>query len=318
MLRLVSLIITLSFCSFLMASGLAVSPLVVEIKTTPGKEAHFTFNVTGKKKQKVKLTVQDMSQLETGHMGFMEVGQINPALSKISWIELEKEIYPVRDGQTVTVKGKVKPPNKTSGNHVVAVMVEEYKDEDEKQGISVNVRYAVILNMVITDKKRRPRLKSGFDNFELVRLDEKLMVMGDFLNKSSFEGQLESEVQIRNADRKMVGKVKMKTESSWQRGDEASRVFPSAQVKVFGFIKDDIPFGKYEFKVRNRFSGKTQPSFKKKIIYDENIRQILRNVPSEKQENAEDKKQASDSEKTGQTEDTQVSQPEEATDQTSG
>ncbi|WP_330925149.1 hypothetical protein [Candidatus Sororendozoicomonas aggregata] len=314
MLKLASFIITLLFCSSAMASGLAVSPLVVEIKTAPGKQSHFTFNVTGKKKQKIKLTVQDMSQLETGHMGFMEVGQINPALSKISWVNLEKDIYSLRQDQTITIKGTVKPPTKTSGNHVVAVMVEEYKEEDEKQGISVNVRYAVIVNIVVIDKKRKARLKSSFYNFELVRLDEKLMVMGDFVNKSAFEGQLKSEVQIRNADRKMVAKVAMKTESSWQRQDEASRVFPSAQVKVFGFIETDLSYGEYEFKVRNRFSGKTQPSFKTKITYDENIRQILRKVPPEEKKNAEGEEQ----EGTDQAEETQATEPEVATDQASG
>ncbi|GAA4651041.1 hypothetical protein GCM10023116_33240 [Kistimonas scapharcae] len=276
MIKLYTLLITLLFSLSVMASGIAVSPLIIELKSESSDTVPFEFTISGKEKaKKVRLSVYDMKQQNTGHMGFIETLNDNNQ-SKAAWVRLEKDEYTIKKDASIQVPGKIKIPPRSPGNHLVAVMVEELKENASQQGISINVRYAVILNITVEDNKRRPRVKTDFQQLELVKLNDRLMLMGDFANLSQHEGFLQSEVQIRDQDRKLVERVRLMTESAWQRQDPASRVFPGSNVKVFGFISRELDEGDYEFKVRNRFSDKTQPTYKVRLKYDDSIRQIIR------------------------------------------
>ena len=262
------------------AADIAVSPLLIDLSATANESVPFEFNIAGKDRAKVRLSVYDLAQMETGHMGFIEANA-DDKLSKINWITLEKSTLEIRKDSNQAVRGEVKLPRKSNGNYLAAVMVEEIKEGDRKNGINLNVRYAVILNINATSKKSRPRIKTEFKALELVRVDDRLMLVGDFTNRSNKDGFLLSEVHIRDNNRKLVEKVRLMTESAWQRQDPASRVFPESRVKVFGFVGSDLSEGTYEFKVRNRFSDRSQPTYKVKLDYNDSIRQIIRATATE-------------------------------------
>ncbi|MFT5113404.1 MAG: hypothetical protein ACI8P9_002735, partial [Parasphingorhabdus sp.] len=66
-------------------------------------------------------------------------------------------------------------------------------------------------------------------------------------------------------------RVKMRTESAWQRNDITSRVFPGAKVRVFGKMERDIEPGDYKVIVRNRFADKSQPVYRDTVRIEERL-----------------------------------------------
>ncbi len=271
--------VLLLFSTTLFAGDFAVSPMMIDLQAVERSSYEFSFNIFGKSDTNIKLELFDMSQLETGYMGFTksEASDLN---NMASWVELEESSLRVRDGDTIAVNGIINVPPKAAGTYLVGVMVEEDIPEEQQSGIAVKIRYAVILNMRVEGSANR-RIKTSFEELVVVQQDNETYLQGYFTNESSVDDWLSSQVQIRSSDNRLQERVDLKSESAWQRGDAASRVFPGAKVRVYGKLSEPFATNDYNLLVRNRFADKAQP------VYRDTVRLVNAEVSDEKNEQKE-------------------------------
>lgn len=245
------------FGHYSIAGEFSISPMLIEISTAPGLEENFEFHIFGKKPGKVKISPFAMQQQPTGHMAFVDLtGKIEEAAD---WLTLSNSLLDIKKDENYTIKGVLKIPRKATGNHLLALMVEEVKTE-KGQGVSLSVRYAIVVNINVIGKKSR--IKGEFSNLTIEEQEGKYFVSGWFENLSTQDASLDSIAYIRNENRRLLAKVALRTQSAWQRGDSESRIFPKAKVKVYGPIEKELRSALYTLSARNRFGGKMQPMYR--------------------------------------------------------
>lgn len=249
----------------LMAADFAVSPMLIELSAERREVKEFSFTVFGKGNADIKLELFNLNQLESGYMGFtkLEVGDMN---WMGSWVELERDKFRLRDGETMTVHGIIKIPSRAAGTHLVAIMVEEDIPEKDQGGISVKIRYAVVINLRVDGKYSR--IKTQFGELAVVHTEDRSFLEAYFLNESATDNWLFTEVQIRDENRRLLERVPLKTESAWQRADVGSRVFPGARVRLYGEITESFDTGTYNVLVRNKFADKSQSVYRDTIYLE--------------------------------------------------
>lgn len=240
----------------------AISPMMIEFDSGPGIKQPFNFQIHGKKAGKARIFLTDLSQQPSGHMQFIDINEDKKSNDISDWIKLEKTSVKVKKGETLTIGGEVIIPKKTTGNHLIAIMVEEEKSTQDK-GININVRYAIILSLQVSGKKTR--IVTQFDTLKIEEQNGKNYLSAWFTNKSNRDAMLDSTAFIRDSNRKLVGKIPLKTKSAWQRSDDYSRVFPGAKVQVYGLVSDELTSGNYSITTRSRFAGKMQRSIKSEV-----------------------------------------------------
>jgi hypothetical protein len=259
------IIILVGVSASVQAGEFAISPLVINIEGKKNTRIPFEFTVKAKKTGDVKIKIFDLNQIETGHMGFIEGDKVNKE-SKSNWVTLDKTQFSIKQNDFRVAKGYVVIPRKAKGQHLAAVMVEEVQDEEVKNGIKVNVRYAVILKIdTTTGKKSRSRTKTKFEELSFRKVDDGWEFEGYFHNLSKTEGRLFTELQLRNNDKKLVGRVSLKTLSAWQRNEGESMVYPGSRVKIFGKLPKDVIEGGYQVRIKNKFNDSNQPVFRQNI-----------------------------------------------------
>ena len=269
MIRLLCIPIFLLAMMPVWATEFAVSPMLIDFKSRPGTRESFEISVMGKQPGKIMLSTYAMTQQESGHMSFVESG-FNPEEHKaVNWIRFEHKNYELLRDETTIIRGVIEIPRNERGTYLAAVMIEEVTGPSTAN-ISIKVRYAVILNINISHPSGR--LKTAFDSLNLFDRDGVTFIEGYFTNQNPFMGMLDSQVQIRDRDRRLVARLSLKTESAWQRGDKASRVYPGARVKVVARLKSGPPSGDYNILVRNKLSGKGLPIYRQEIAYRSSLR----------------------------------------------
>ncbi len=269
MLRIILLILTCLFVINTHAGEFAVAPLVINIEGDKNTRIPFEFTIKAKKTGKVTLKIYDLNQVETGHMGFVE-GDKEIKSSKSNWIKIKDTQYSIKGGEFRLAKGYVKIPSKAKGQHLAAIMVEEDQKEADKKGITVNVRYAVVLKINAQKSKKRIRSRTKFENLSFHKVKEGWEFEGYFQNLSKIEGLLNTQLQLRNKDKRLVGRFSLKTLSAWQRNEEGSMVYPGSRVKLFGTLDKDIAEGVYTVRIKNMFNERNQPVFRHEITLKEN------------------------------------------------
>ena len=261
---LMTLVLSLPLISQVQAAEFAVSPMMIELEGSPRVSESFSFQVFGKTAGQVRISPWDMEQQLSGHMGFVEVNDdANDENQKLSsWVQIDNPLFSVKKDESVEVTGQITIPPWANGSYHTAIMVEEARDADAN-GVVVNVRYAVILNIRVAGKKSR--IKSEFRDLRLVEQEGELYLAGRFINNSNRDYWLASKAQLRNSENRLQGSVILKTQSAWQRGDDGSRVFPGAEVEVFGLLTKAMASGSYQALVRNRFGGRHQRTFRSMV-----------------------------------------------------
>ena len=128
--------------------AVGVKPMTIDLELSPNKKGEFQIEVysTSKEDTPVHLSLFDAMQKEDGSMDFVDVGK-NP-YSCTPWIKLERTDFTVSGGETVTVKGEIFVPRGSSGSRIATIMVEPGY-EKKPVGISIRVRYAVVLKLKI-------------------------------------------------------------------------------------------------------------------------------------------------------------------------
>ncbi len=256
----ITLLAFLFFVNDSFAGEFAVSPMLIDMQGSPRESKEFSFTLFGKSNTNVRISFFDMNQLETGYMGFVESSVDNTEFIA-NWIELDNDRYRLREDESVQVNGIINIPARAAGSHQVAIMIEEEVPEEERGGISVKVRYAVVLTLSI-DGRTKGRIQTSFEELTLVELEDGTYMEGYFQNNSATDEWLFSEVQLRGEDKRLLERVQLKTQSAWQRADAGSRVFPGARVRVYGKVTKPIVGGEYNIMVRNEFAGKSQPVYR--------------------------------------------------------
>lgn len=251
----------------LYAAEFGVSPMLIEMTGAPDVTQDFHIQVLGKTSGNAKVSVYRLNQLPTGHMEFLP--PVTGADDMSGWITLEKNRLSIRKGETVVLNGSVKVPRKAAGTNVAAIMVEEDQPAKAK-GITLNVRYAVVLSVNVGGTLST-RTITDFHDLSLEPQEERVFIKGLFKNEGKTDGQLNAELQLRDAANHLVLKTPLKTQSAWQRNDPASRVFPGSEVVVFGELPRTLPAGTYQAFVRNRFADRAQPLVKTTLELPANL-----------------------------------------------
>lgn len=261
---LLNLVVIINHSAF--AGEFSVSPMMINIDSAPRKIETIKFTVDAKKAGKVRIFLSDLAQQETGHMGFINFKEGYEGMA--SWIDLDAETLDMEKGERATVTAKVYIPRDAKGAHLAAIMVEEVRPRAQK-GFGVKVRYAVMLDVKL--QGRKSRLSSKFSDLALEEQNGETFVVAWFKNLADRDAFLQSEVQVRDERRRLVGRLPLKTLSAWQRGDPTSRVFSGSKVRIYGRLNKLISEGNFQLTVRNRFGGVALPRVKEERFFEHQI-----------------------------------------------
>ena len=238
-----------------LAAGISVTPMLIEKSQRPNTSAEFSFSVRANDKTDITLRPYDMAQLATGYMGFSETA---PSKNKGQEprLELETTRLTLPKEKAVKVSGKIKLPSRARGTWLFAVMVQEVAPEKQKKGISIAVRYAVVIKVTVIGKKYRAR--GRFEEIRLARHDGRLILSGLLTNTSPQDYRVESIAQVRGADNRLVETVRLRSKAAWQKEEALTWIFPAAQVRLFAPLKKLTQPGTYRLRIFNRLGSRGQ------------------------------------------------------------
>ena len=277
-----------------------VKPMTIDLELYPNKKGEFQIDVystSPKEDASVHLSLFDAMQKEDGSMDFVDVGK-NP-YSCTPWIRLEKTDFTVPAGETVTVKGEIFVPRANSGSRIATIMVEPGY-EKKKTGITVRVRYAVVLKLKI--KGRAVLERAGLERLGIKRLaDGTPAIEAVVLNKSEIDFTAKGRTLIQDSSGKIITSINLTTESLERKKkdrekekkekkfkdkykvkeDEDQRLYPGSKVAFFGRIDKLVTPGEYTAILNIKY-GKRSITAKEKIkITEEDIASLAAKKPAE-------------------------------------
>ena len=250
-------------CGLAKGGEFAISPMMIELNMAPGERKTFSFQIFGKKSGYAKISFSDLKQQPSGHMDFFSVNTNEPGISK--WVSLDKSLVKIKQNELQTVHGEINLPRRAKGSYMLAIMVEDKKKQKEK-GVSLNVRYAIIITINTPSKKGR--LKSELSNLSIEEQNGHSFISAWFENKSLREGAFEIVAYLRNKERRLTAKIPLLTKASWQSAQKYSRVFPKGKVKVFGVLPGNVVNGEYTLSTKSRFNGRLLATKRTQLIID--------------------------------------------------
>ena len=229
-----------------------VSPMLIEMQVEPGISFPFQFNVTAVKSGRIKLSLNEVMQLPTGHAQFVSVDD----LETVSLVQTRASLA---DGENFLVQGEVRVPPKSSGSRFYAIIVEE-DNKRKSENLQIQVRYAVVLD--ITIKGRKTRLNTQLTNLQLVDG----VVSAWFENLSDKKAMLKSQIVIRDQNKRLIDRLMLRTQSAIERQEDYSIVYPKSKVEITGVMKNLRP-GHYNVLVQSQFDEKSLPIYRSEIHY---------------------------------------------------
>lgn len=271
-----------------------VKPMTIDIELQPGKKTGFQIEVysTSKEDTPVHLSLFDALQKEDGSMDFVDVGK-NP-YSCTPWIRLEKTDFTVTGGETVAVKGEISVPRGSSGSRIATIMVEPGY-EKKKTGISIRVRYAVVLKLKI--KGRLVMEKAELEKLSLKKLpDGTPAIEAIIINKSEIDFTAKGHVLIQDSSGRIITNINLTTESLERKKkdrekekkekkfkdkdkvkeEEDQRLYPGSKVAFFGRMDKPVPPGEYTAILTMKY-GKRSITAKEKIkLTEEDIASLAK------------------------------------------
>jgi hypothetical protein len=238
------------------ANGLSVTPLYLEFKKDGRKKIPFSVKVESENAADFRISVYKATQGISGKLGFEEI-------PKQDFIEIKNpELRFMRKG-IQNVEGYVNMSSRTKETHVFALMIEEAPNE-RKGGISIKVRYAVVLK--VNTSRKRVYEKGIFNKLETVKSDENgLILKGLFSNQSSVDYLVNSKAYIRDQKGKLIETVDLKSMSSWHKKSKDSILFPGSKVELLSPLKKIKTPGTYSVTVLSKMNDKRTITFKGKI-----------------------------------------------------
>lgn len=262
-------VLTVSSAIPAQAAEISVTPMLIELEQKPNSKNSFSFYVRSTEKTNVRLRLFDMSQQVTGYMGFKEL-PAGKAARPMSRITLDEETLRLPAGRAIQVTGKVHLARKVRGTQLFAVMVEEERPQEKRKGISISVRYAVVVKVNV--KGRRHREIGKFDELSLVReKDGTLLLTGILSNNSPQDYNVKSFAQIRGLDNRLVETIELRSKAAWQKKEKHSRIFPGARVRLMGPVRKITKAGIYRVRVLNRLGKRGQAVTRQELRFEPDL-----------------------------------------------
>lgn len=234
-----------------LAKGFAVQPLYLEFKPRGKvKKERFEIKITTESAIKLKLGLFKAEQDLTGKLSFKE---LPPVDKNSNIITLDKKKYQINRAGLVKVRGSVTYPRKQNKTAIYAIMIEEDRSKSET-GISINVRYAVVLK--VQTSKRKTMIRITLDSIKIEPMGGNLVLSSVITNKSVKDFDIEAIAKIRRPDNSVVETVDIRSGSAWQRNDRNSIIFPSSRVSLFGKITKSLSPGTYKVTINGKIDKK--------------------------------------------------------------
>jgi hypothetical protein len=265
------------------ATGLAigsvgVQPLTIETELSPNKKGEFEIEIfsTSNEDTAVHLSLFDPVQKEDGSLDFIEAGKSSDSCS--SWIKLSRTDLVVPAGERVVLKGEIIAPRGASGVKIGTVMIEPPYEKKEK-GISVRVRYAVIIKLKVKGKTIMESAR--FEGMSIKTTNEGIPVIEAHVkNTSAVDFKARGQVILQDESGRIVETIKLttiyleekkrrskedkKTSKKTEKEEELQTVYPGAKVAFIGMINKPLKEGEYTAILNMRY-GKRSLSAKERL-----------------------------------------------------
>ena len=238
---LIVLLIIDTFSSSLRAVG--VQPLVVDLVMDKGSTREFQLELKPEDIQRTAdLNLYYPRQQKSGGLSY-EKGNLEEH-EILNWLQLPRKVV-VPPGEETTVNIEVTAPYDAKGTHTAIIMVEPMVEE-EGQGITFRVRYAVRVNIHIDTPglRRTAHLKE----FKLVTNEEgRPLIQTRIINNSSLSYNVGGEVTVRAENRHLIERVKIRSQHASQGGRDETTIYPGSEVIFSGEVTEPLTPGKYDF-----------------------------------------------------------------------
>ncbi|MDG0996163.1 MAG: hypothetical protein P8O97_03365 [Gammaproteobacteria bacterium] len=254
---------SLSLISATQAGEFSVSPMLIHVDEKSGRKPEFSFTIKAKSAGAVIFEIYKLKQLHSGHMEFLPLEDGDEGLVK--WITLETDGANLKKGEKRIIRGQLNIPSRTKGSHLAAIMVKE-ESRVSTDSLAITVRYAIVIDLKLATQ--RGRLTGSLTNLKIEQREEGNYVTADFSNLSKLPGELESRVDIRNDNGRLIERVNLVTESAQQRAMNKSRVFPETTVGIIGLINSPIRSGTLHLSANNRLGKKLLQRKKVEIVFN--------------------------------------------------
>jgi hypothetical protein len=275
-----------------------VKPMTIDLELSPGRTGEFqieVFSTSPREDTPVRLSLFDAVQKEDGSMDFVDVGK-NP-FSASEWIRLEKTDFTVPAGETVTVRGEIFAPRGVSGMRIATIMVEPGY-EKRAVGVTVRVRYAVVLRLKI---KGRTVIESAkLERFGIKKLaDGTPAIEAVIFNNSETDFRARGRALIQDPAGRIITSIDLTTESLERRKkdrererrekrlrdevkeEEGQRLYPGSKVAFFGRLDRPMPPGDYTVILNMRYGKRSLTTRKNITLTPEDIASLAAKKPAE-------------------------------------
>jgi len=175
LLNLMILILFMIASSIVKASGLSVQPLFLEF--TKGKKTRsepFEFTVQSEKNMKVKIDLYKAFQEKSGKLNFVQDTNESKDV-----IVLKKNKFETKSNIPLKIEGKINYPKNADKTFLYALMVEEDKSS-VGSGVSINIRYAIILK--INSNIKKSQTLSKIHALSMEKRGDKVIVFANVQN----------------------------------------------------------------------------------------------------------------------------------------
>lgn len=237
--RLIFIISLVIFASFVFS--LEVQPLAFEKEVSPGEKIVIPLKISSEVDQKVSLTLLKYTQQEDGKHEFVEYEESRDSVS--NWFAFPKEVF-LRAYYSANISVEVKVPYTAKGTYVSVIMVEP-EEEGAVTGITIKVRFAVLIVLRVS----APGLRQSYEieDFEIIPDENKEPVLTvKFHNNSPLDYFASLDAAIRGPDGRTVEKVHLETGQSSSRGIAQTWLIPDARVVFSEKISKILSSGKYK------------------------------------------------------------------------
>jgi len=274
------IIVILTLCISItgVAESFSVMPMYLEFQ--PGaRERNRPFEVTIKADgpMTVKLGTYKAVQQRNGKLGFVEITKED---SDFQLIKIKQEKHTFNIAGEWKAGGTINFPPNINRTVVYALMIEEEKQSSDR-GVGVSVRYAVVLK--VQTSNRMVRQQSKIEILGIKKVDDKMLMLAEIENTSDRDFKVSGVVKVRDSNQKIVATIDIRTESSWQKQEKESVVFPSSVVELAGIMPVNLPKGEYLATFYGKIDNRSPISAKKELSILEDVRSnaVAQNAESE-------------------------------------
>ena len=257
---LISLVLFALITTSSISYSLGVRPLLINLEMKRGESREFDLQLTPSDTQEtVALNLYHPRQQLTGGSAYEEGDPERHPV--VDWLEVpDSVIIPPGEKKTVTVKVSV--PFDSRGTYTAIIMVEPMREEEE--GINVKVRYAVRVNIHVEAPGLRKQAE--ITQFELKPDSEnRPLVQARIKNSSSLSFKAAGEVTVRDKNRRLIERVKIRSELADKGGRDKTTIFPGSEVIFKGNVNEPLPAGKYSLQLFLRYAEGRQVIKRKTI-----------------------------------------------------